>query len=51
MQRAIKQAGGKTLAQDKESSLIFGMPKAALELEAVDEVVALDGIAAKLSHL
>jgi two-component system chemotaxis response regulator CheB len=49
--RAIKQAGGKTLAQDKESSLIFGMPKAALELDAVDEVVALDGIADKLSHL
>ncbi len=49
--RAIKQAGGKTFAQDKESSLIFGMPKAALELEAVDEVVALDSIADKLSHL
>jgi two-component system chemotaxis response regulator CheB len=49
--RAIKQAGGKTLAQDKESSLIFGMPKSALELDAVDEVVALDGIADKLSHL
>ncbi len=49
--RTIKQAGGKTFAQDKESSLIFGMPKAALELEAVDEVVALDSIAAKLSQL
>jgi two-component system chemotaxis response regulator CheB len=49
--RAIKRAGGKTLAQDKESSLIFGMPKAALELEAVDEVVALESIAAKLTQM
>lgn len=49
--QAIKQAGGKTLAQDKESSLIFGMPKAALDLDAVDEVVALDNIAVKLSQL
>ncbi len=48
---AIKRAGGKTLAQDKESSVIFGMPKAALELDAVDEVVTLSGLAAKLQLL
>lgn len=48
---AIKQAGGKTLAQDKASSVIFGMPKAALELDAVDEIVALDDIASKLQLL
>ncbi len=48
---AIRQAGGKTLVQDKESSVIFGMPKAALELDAVDEIVALAGLPAKLSLL
>ncbi len=49
--QAIQQAGGTTLAQDKESCTIFGMPKAALELDAVDEVVSLDGIAPKLRLL
>ncbi len=49
--QAIQQAGGTTLAQDKESCTIFGMPKAALELDAVNEVVSLDGIAAKLRLL
>jgi len=48
---AIKRAGGKTLAQDRQSSVIFGMPRAALELDAVDEIVALDDIAAKLASL
>ncbi len=48
---AIKQAGGKTLAQDKASSVIFGMPKAALELDAVDEIVALDDVATKLQQI
>ncbi|MCC6215409.1 MAG: chemotaxis-specific protein-glutamate methyltransferase CheB [Polyangiaceae bacterium] len=39
---AIKAAGGRTLAQDKASSLVYGMPKAAAELGVVDEVVPLD---------
>ena len=34
--KAIKKAGGFTLAQDKESSVIYGMPKAAVEQKAVD---------------
>jgi two-component system chemotaxis response regulator CheB len=46
--KAIKAAEGKTLAQDQESSVIFGMPKAAIDTGAVDEVVALDDLAARL---
>ncbi|HZJ72489.1 MAG TPA: CheB methylesterase domain-containing protein, partial [Planctomycetota bacterium] len=49
--RAIKHADGKTLAQDKESSVIFGMPRAAIELGVVDEVVALDDIPDRLRYL
>ncbi|MEO9484751.1 MAG: chemotaxis-specific protein-glutamate methyltransferase CheB [Ekhidna sp.] len=33
---AIHEAGGKTIAQNKESSVIYGMPKAASEAGAVD---------------
>jgi len=41
----IKKRGGITIAQDKETSIIFGMPKAAIELGVVDYIVPLDKIA------
>lgn len=34
--KSIHEAGGKTIAQNKESSVIYGMPKAASEAGAVD---------------
>jgi two-component system chemotaxis response regulator CheB len=48
---AIKRADGKTLAQDKDSSVIYGMPKAAIEAGAIDDVAPLDEIAARLRYL
>lgn len=48
---AIKANSGKTFAQDKESCVIYGMPKAAMDLGVVDEVIALDDIATKLQAL
>jgi two-component system chemotaxis response regulator CheB len=36
--KAIKNAGGVTIAQDESSSLIFGMNKAAIEAGTVDVV-------------
>ncbi len=41
---AIRQAGGLTVAQDEATSAVFGMPKAAIDLGAVDRVLALDDI-------
>jgi len=43
---AIKRADGKTLAQDQQTSVIFGMPKAAIDAGAIDEIAALGDIAA-----
>jgi two-component system chemotaxis response regulator CheB len=37
----MKQAGARTLAQDEESCVIFGMPKEAIKLRAVDKVEGL----------
>jgi len=42
---AIKKKGGITIAQDKETSIIYGMPKAAAETGMVDYIVPLDKIA------
>ena len=47
---AIKRAEGKTLAQDQTTSVIFGMPKAAIDAGAIDEVVPLSEIAGWLRY-
>lgn len=47
----MKQQGGYTIAQDKESSVIFGMPKEAIELNAAMQILSLDQIAQFLNNL
>ena len=47
----INEMGGITLAQDEESSLIYGMPKAASETGCVDMSLPLDRIAGELQRL
>ncbi len=42
---AIRQAGGRTFAQDEASSTVFGMPKAAARLGAVGEMLPIDKMA------
>jgi len=49
--KAIKKAGGRLIAQDEESSLVYGMPKAAVETGCVDEVLSIDRIALRLKEL
>lgn len=43
--RAIREAGGHTLAQDEESSVVFGMARHAIDAGLVDTVLPLDHIA------
>ena len=43
--KAIKDAGGATIAEDESTCIVYGMPKAAIEMGVVDEVVPLHGIA------
>lgn len=49
--RAIRDAGGSTIAQDEESCAVFGMPKAAIELGAAQDVLPPSGIAERLIQL
>ena len=43
--------GARTIAQDEASCIVFGMPKEAIALNAVDHVLPLDHIAAKMLNL
>ena len=45
---ALKQHGAYTLAQDELSSVVWGMPKAAVELGAAIDIVSLDKVAQQL---
>ncbi|PMP95539.1 MAG: chemotaxis response regulator protein-glutamate methylesterase [Thermodesulfobacterium geofontis] len=49
--KKIKEKGGVVLAQDAESSVVFGMPKAVIEEGLVDEVVNLSKISERLKEL
>lgn len=48
---AIKQSGGRTLAQSKETCVIFGMPRASIDMGTVDDIVPLDELASKISDM
>ena len=49
--KAIADAGGLTIAQDEPTSVVFGMPKEAIELGAVDQVLPIQAIAPTLLKL
>jgi len=42
--KKLKETGAATLAQDEKSCVVYGMPRAAVELGAVDHVVPLERI-------
>ena len=45
---AMRQAGAYTIAQDEASCVVFGMPKAAIELGAAVEITGLQDIAGRV---
>ena len=44
---AMKNAGAKTIAQDEKSCVVYGMPKAAVDIGAADFIEPLDNISQK----
>lgn len=48
---AMRQAGASTLGQDESSCVIYGMPKAAFELNAVQKQLRLPSLAAEIIEI
>lgn len=46
--KEIKDHGGRTIACDEKTCVVFGMPKAAIELGCVDKIAPLDNIAEEI---
>ncbi|HHY94292.1 MAG TPA: chemotaxis protein CheB [Firmicutes bacterium] len=46
---AVRQAGGRVIAQDQATSVVYGMPRAVVEAGQADEVLPLEGIADALA--
>lgn len=49
--RAIRRQGGLCLAQDEDSCVVYGMPRAVAEAGLVDELVSLDSLAPRIAAL
>ena len=49
--KLIRDGGGVTVAQDRESSVVFGMPGAAIQLEAATYILPPEGIIELLTRL
>jgi two-component system chemotaxis response regulator CheB len=48
---AVRRAGGVTIAQDEQSSVVFGMPREAIELGAAERILPIRDIAPVLKAL
>lgn len=47
----IKKANGHTIAQDEKSSIVFGMPKLAIETDCIDKIITLNSIANEIMSI
>jgi two-component system chemotaxis response regulator CheB len=41
----LKESGAHTIAQDEHTSVVFGMPKEAIKLDAAEKILPMDKIA------
>ncbi len=48
---ALRQQGYVTIAQDQKSSVVFGMPKAAIEMDAAQKILPIDAIGLTINDL
>lgn len=48
---AMRKAGSRTIAQDEQSCIVFGMPKEAIELGAAEKIAPLSDIAQTMMNL
>ena len=48
---AMRRAGATTLAQDEDTSLVFGMPREAIAIGAATETLALEEMAPRMLAL
>jgi two-component system chemotaxis response regulator CheB len=49
--KLMHAAGAWTIGQDRESATVYGMPRRAMEMGAVSEVLSLDAIGSRLAGL
>ena len=49
--KALRDRGWHTIAQDRETSAVYGMPKAAAEMGSAVEILPIDRIAGRLTSL
>lgn len=49
--KKMRDRGAFTIAQDQESCVVFGMPKIAIQENAADEILSLDGIVLRLRKI
>lgn len=47
----MKEAGAQTIAQDEKTCVVFGMPKEAIDIGAVDKVVPLNDVAPQVMKM
>jgi len=46
--RAIKASGGRTIAQNEETCVVYGMSRASIEARIVDKVVPLSEVVGEI---
>ncbi|MGI8400547.1 MAG: protein-glutamate methylesterase/protein-glutamine glutaminase [Gemmatimonadaceae bacterium] len=49
--RRVRAAGGTAIVQDQESSIVYGMPQAALELAGADRIVSVHDLARVIRNI